>query len=334
YIIVRGSDNRSVKVAARATGVVGKGTLRDAFQLEEDVPVGLFRNDRALECRRDGDEFIFVLGTEWKGAEFELKWKEARRSRPSTSFGQVPPVPAPASKSFVKWMFFLRDHMGKSTVICIHPRFFVTFRHGSHLQLKAGDALTIYKAEQEAEEQVGINVCVIKINDALDFVLLKSEVDVVERGPPLAGAEESEPFTLAGFGNEQQTLSYLSGTIHSVCGYYLHFQENSNLMGPFILGTSRSSAGDSGAGCWGARGLIGMNIACTLMPPKSHHSAISEAAIFSSKNIISPALRFKEAYLVELEKERKEKEKSSPPRKKPCNMIEFEGIGIGYGSFD
>ncbi|KAE9549619.1 hypothetical protein FO519_007160 [Halicephalobus sp. NKZ332] len=85
YIIVRGSDNRSVKVAVRATGVVGKGTLRDAFQLEEDVAIGLFREDIALERRRDGDEFIFVLGTEWKGAEFELKWEEARRSRPSTS---------------------------------------------------------------------------------------------------------------------------------------------------------------------------------------------------------------------------------------------------------
>ena len=57
--------------------------------------------------------------------------------------------------------------------------FFITFRHGSHLQLKAGDALTIDKAEQEAEEQVGINVYVAKINDTLDFVLLKSEVDVV-----------------------------------------------------------------------------------------------------------------------------------------------------------
>lgn len=53
-----------------------------------------------------------------------------------------------------------------------------------------------------------------------------------------------------------------------------------------------------GGGIWGSRGLIGMNVACTTMPLKFHHLAISEAAIFSVKNIISPALRFKEAYMV------------------------------------
>jgi hypothetical protein len=53
-----------------------------------------------------------------------------------------------------------------------------------------------------------------------------------------------------------------------------------------------------GGGIWGSRGLIGMNVACTTMPSKSHHSAISEAAIFSPKNIISQALRFQEAYMV------------------------------------
>ncbi|KAE9556268.1 hypothetical protein FO519_000451 [Halicephalobus sp. NKZ332] len=298
YIIVRGSDNRSVKVAVRATGVVGKGTLRDAFQLEEDVAIGLFREDIALERRREGDEFIFVLDTEWKGAEFELKWGEARRSRPSTPFGQVPPVSAPASKSFVKWMFFLRDHMGKSTVICIHPRFFVTFRHGSHLQLKAGDSLMIYKAEQEVEEQVGINVCVVKIDEALDFILLKSEVNVVEREPKSPNCSLWLGLAMS------NSLSYLPGTIHSVRDYYSTFEGNANLMGPFVLGTSQSSGGDS---------------------------AISEAAIFSPKNIISPALRFKEAYLVELEKERKEKKVVSPPRKKHCDEVEFEGIGRGSG---
>lgn len=70
--------------------------------------------------------------------------------------------------------------MGKATAICVHPRFFVTFRHGTHLQFKLGDALTIYSAEKEMDEQIGIDVCVVKVNEALDFVLLKSESDVVE----------------------------------------------------------------------------------------------------------------------------------------------------------
>lgn len=136
---------------------------------------------------------------------------------------------------------------------------------------------------------------------------------------------------MAGFGNEQGSLSYLPGAIHSVRDFYSTFEGDVRQMGPFILGTSRSSGGDSGkndnlfdqydyisvlyctclsnkfdliknkllgGGIWGSRGLIGMNVACTTMPLKFHHLAISEAAIFSAKNIISPAFRFKDAYMV------------------------------------
>lgn len=92
----------------------------------------------------------------------------------------VPPDPAPMAEVFVKWMFFLHDQCGKATTICVHPRFFVTFRHGTHLQFKIGDKLTIYSAEKEVNEQAGIDVCVVNVNEALDFVLLKSKSDVVE----------------------------------------------------------------------------------------------------------------------------------------------------------
>jgi hypothetical protein len=88
--------------------------------------------------------------------------------------------PVPAPKSFIKWMFFLSDYMGKSIVVCIHPRFFVTFRHGSHLEYKDDDVLTIYKVNEEIQEQVGIEVSVVKVHEELDFVLLKSKFEVVE----------------------------------------------------------------------------------------------------------------------------------------------------------
>lgn len=89
-------------------------------------------------------------------------------------------LPAPLGKSFNKWMFFLRNAINKSTVICVHPRFFVTFRHGPHLKLKIGDDLIIFQALQESEDQIGINVSVVQIDDILDFVLLKSPLQVVE----------------------------------------------------------------------------------------------------------------------------------------------------------
>lgn len=56
---------------------------------------------------------------------------------------------------------------------------------------------------------------------------------------------------------------------------------------------------------------------------------------FNSKKLIFKGSSLLNFFIeAELEKKRKKVEKTLPPRKKPCNMIEFEGIWIGYGSFD
>ncbi|KAE9546346.1 hypothetical protein FO519_010442, partial [Halicephalobus sp. NKZ332] len=121
------------------------------------------------------------------------------------------------SKSIDKWMFFARDEARKSCVVCIHPQYFVTFRHGTHLQLRVGDSLTIYKAKSDFDES--FTASVVQINDMLDFILLKSDEHVVEKGPSLAHPEESGCFLLAGYGNVDQHLSYLTGVVH-VKNYY------------------------------------------------------------------------------------------------------------------
>ncbi|CAI2347279.1 unnamed protein product [Caenorhabditis sp. 36 PRJEB53466] len=338
FILVRAND-RVVKVTAKNEGTINKMTLRSAFQLEDDVPIGLFKNDLALSCRVDD---IFELQEGWIEAEFELRWEELRRSRPITSIEQaqfripsrpgtpmspyhpeLPHDPAPSAKCFIKWMFFLNEKT-KSTTICVHPRFFVTFRHGSHRRFDIGDNLKLYHAQKEVDEQTGIEVRVAKIFEAYDFILLKSKSDVVDHKPTIAPVEESEPFTLAGFGNDTGCLSYLPGSIHSVRRHYF------SGLGPFILGTSQSSCGDSSGGVWGSRGLIGMNYGCTMMPWKNHQEAISEAAIFNPKNIISPAVEFEKAYMEELEKERKEAK--SPPNKKSCLVTVIDGCTL-YGAF-
>jgi hypothetical protein len=66
-----------------------------------------------------------------------------------------------------------------------------------------------------------------------------------QKGPPLAKPEASESFLLAGYGNMQQNLSYLSGVVHDVKDWYFYGQDNRSI-GPFILGTGVSSPGDSG----------------------------------------------------------------------------------------
>uniref|UniRef100_A0A1I7SHC3 Uncharacterized protein n=2 Tax=Bursaphelenchus xylophilus TaxID=6326 RepID=A0A1I7SHC3_BURXY len=319
--------------------IITESSIRHAFLLPPDAVVKLSYGSNGIQtnCRTDAAGTSFLLPDGWSTMQFFARsatpMYRALNERPTSPYyPALPPNPAPTSEAVIKWMFFLPDQMGKSATICVHPRFFVTFRHGTHLRLKVGDALTMYTAEKEANEQVGIDVCVVNVNEELDFVLLKSKSDVVERGPSIARAQESEPFTLAGFGNEQGSLSCLPGEIHSCREYY--FRGDVQQLGPFILGTSRSSRGDSGGGIWGSRGLIGMNHGCTTMPPQLHHLAISEAATFSAKNIIIPACWFKYAYMEELEKERKKEKVASPPQKKPCLQTEVEGLGTFYGSSD
>ncbi|CAI4220850.1 unnamed protein product [Auanema sp. JU1783] len=154
---------------------------------------------------------------------------------------ELPHDPAPSAKCFKKWMFYLNEQT-KSTTICVHPKFFVTFRHGTHSHFNIGDSLKIYPVEEENGSGFGVDVRVANIYEAYDFILLKSEFNVVDRGPTIARAQESEPFTLVGFGNDIGCLSYLPGSIHSNRGHY--FQGEVQLMGPFILGTSRRSCGD------------------------------------------------------------------------------------------
>ena len=100
-----GNGQKIVEVAAEPTGVINEETLRRAFLLEADVVIGLFRNGRALRLVfnnnivsliiflnlnkkfRYADSF-FYLQDNWVGAEFELIWEEARRSRPATPIDQ------------------------------------------------------------------------------------------------------------------------------------------------------------------------------------------------------------------------------------------------------
>lgn len=76
-------------------------------------------------------------------------------------------------------MFYAVDSAGKSTVVCVHPRYFVTFRHGTHLQLKVGDVVRIFHAKIGINEQVGYDVSVVDMNEKLDFILLRSKEIVV-----------------------------------------------------------------------------------------------------------------------------------------------------------
>uniref|UniRef100_A0A1I7TJ23 Ras-associating domain-containing protein n=1 Tax=Caenorhabditis tropicalis TaxID=1561998 RepID=A0A1I7TJ23_9PELO len=75
FIFVRG-NGETVKVLAEEDGTISGETLRGAFQLEQDVSIGLFRNGLCLKRRREANDIAFVLRSDWIGAEFELKCRK------------------------------------------------------------------------------------------------------------------------------------------------------------------------------------------------------------------------------------------------------------------
>lgn len=93
----------------------------------------------------------------------------------------APSPPPPTSESIDKWMFYAFDQLvGKSTVVCVHQRYFVTFRHGTHKELSVGSAMKIYHAMSEPNEGNAIDVNVVDINEQFDFILLRSKKEIVD----------------------------------------------------------------------------------------------------------------------------------------------------------
>lgn len=58
------------------------------------------------------------------------------------------------------------------------------------------------------------NVIVAAICKKFEFVLLKSTSNVIKVGPHIANAMVGEKILLCGYGNNFQTISYLTGLLH------------------------------------------------------------------------------------------------------------------------
>uniref|UniRef100_A0A1I7TB45 Peptidase A1 domain-containing protein n=1 Tax=Caenorhabditis tropicalis TaxID=1561998 RepID=A0A1I7TB45_9PELO len=346
-----------VKQIPLATNIVTNSSIKSAFLLQDDALISLSYEEGGIRkwcTSTDHPEKKFLLPNNWESIPFVVEsnklptrpasMMDMITERPiSPYFPEIPPSSSPKGKAFIQWMFYVQDDLGKASTVCLHPRFFATFRHGSHLSLKLGDKLTMYNADTDIDQQTGTIVTVAKIDESLDFVILQSNEDVVSRGPTVVHPEDGEPYTSVGFGNDNGHLSYTTGIVNSTKDYYF---TGATQLGPFMLGTSLSSRGDSGkdfflinqkptflgGGIWGPRGLLGIIHGCTTMPPQNHFDAISEAATFSKKCIFCPAFWLKKAVMELLETDQKKEKSISPPQKKPCIMTDVEGLGIFYGS--
>ncbi|CAI4223072.1 unnamed protein product [Auanema sp. JU1783] len=304
---------------------ISKNSIKSVFFLSDNAVVRLsyklgdediFCDSRTVRGGVFEPEPCFLLPELWQTLLFTVDHRTSS-TRQGTPANQVvaerlvspylscPPDLAPRAESFKKWMYYLLDNCIKSAVICVHKNFFVTFRHGRY------------------------PVSVVFINETLDYILMRSEVDIVSNGPPIVRARNSEPITMAGFGNQESAYSFVSGIIYSNRSFY--FNNGKKHCGPYILGTAPTARGNSCDGVWGSYGLLGMNLGCSTMPNQLHTVAISEAATFCPRNLICEAFRFEEEVMRILEEERILKV-SPPPRKKALLVSDFTGSDIWYGS--
>ncbi|CAI2323978.1 unnamed protein product [Caenorhabditis sp. 36 PRJEB53466] len=262
FIVVRAND-RVVKVTARNDGTINEKTLRRAFQLEDDVPIGLFKNDLALACR---DDDVFELQEGWKGAEFELRWEESRRKlkklgatnpkkRKIEPESQELPVDGDLAASIGRYALYynVKKDNYKRSAIPLTPRLAATFRHGDNKSIEIGDEIVI---RSWSDEKLKVSTRAVKIVEELDTIILESD-----------GADLCHKDLISNSILPRKGMQYL------MMGYsILHEKTSHQSLSTGIIvsdvtrrlrytGSSGSFKGDSGGSCWNENGqLIGMQI--------------------------------------------------------------------------
>lgn len=193
FIVVRAND-RAVKVTARSEGTINEKTLRRAFQLEDDVPIGLFKNELALACR---DDDVFELQDGWKETEFELRWEESRRSRPATPMSGIRKRTQKIINQWEDRVFMVSGDGLQGTGILISHQQILT---AAHLRFKIDKNYTI----RGTNDQSFCAKCEF-ISKKYDFAVLKS-TDLPECGTPIDQLQR---------GNKYVTMGYPNGIVSS-----------------------------------------------------------------------------------------------------------------------
>lgn len=213
-----------------------------------------------------------------------------------------------------EFLFYINEGRYKSCVVALTPNYLVTFRHGTHMSYeKDSTVVRVISVNSNAEYDAKI----VHICEEEDYVIMKSTENVVARECPLQECVVMKRFVVCGFGKGFPKPTFIHGTVYS--NHPCVYQNNGKSFGPFVYGTAKTSLGDSGAACFGTRGLVAINLGTTKMPLTAHNEAISESAIFSPNNYMVPAYRLFEV-LAKLEPK-----KSS---KRPQHyVIDMEGYG-------
>lgn len=140
------------------------------------------------------------------------------------------------------FLFFINEEGGfKSCVVSLTPHYLVTFRHGTHLSY--AQFSTVVRVVSIASEKQ-YDTVVVDICEEQDYVILKSNEEVVNRECPLQQCDVMKQFVVCGFAKGLPELTFIHGTVHSTHPFV--YENHDKKFGPFIYGTAKTSPGDSG----------------------------------------------------------------------------------------
>ncbi|CAK5080655.1 unnamed protein product [Meloidogyne enterolobii] len=250
----------------------------------------------SLKFDKETQSFPPPLNGWSKDIIYQVVYKDSRSISPYMKVQS----PLPELEEPEKFCFFAskfdQENEVRSPVVCIHPYYFTTYFHTSRVEYKKD----VTQVRVYAKDGTEYNTVVKHISIEQDFVVLKSEKKIVDRGPHICKTPCSGAILLCGcYTNEFDRLEQCKkeGCLQGPETTILRSSSGKRLgRGPFLLGVVTTAPGDSGCAVFCPHGLKGISVGTNKFKkaPKdpvkeAHKDPVKEAAKHLPKCLIVPA---------------------------------------------
>jgi hypothetical protein len=176
----------------------------------------------------------------------------------------------------------------KSSVFCIDSFYFATYQHTSKTVYKINETkVKVFSLDgKEVFETIAKHV-----NVEQDYVLLKSDRQIFNRGPTICKFSCSGSIILCGcFSGEVEPHKAVkkSGCLQGPETAYIKC--GNDRRGPYLFGNVTAAGGDSGCAVFCPHGCKGMTVGVTNFPDYSYKVVFGKCAVYHPICMIVPAV--------------------------------------------